>query len=67
MPLLEKDDDDLTALHYYDSAIQLARVSSRPPTETEYEMGMEAAGQIQEMCVFEHLNVARDLIMIVQS
>ncbi|KDQ63811.1 hypothetical protein JAAARDRAFT_29858 [Jaapia argillacea MUCL 33604] len=49
IPLLPKDEDGLTALHYYDSAIQLARHSSREPTEKEYEAGKEAADAIARM------------------
>ncbi|CAL1695991.1 unnamed protein product [Somion occarium] len=35
-PLLEKDEDGITPLHYYDSVIQLARHASREPTEEEF-------------------------------
>ncbi|KAH9486756.1 Protein PRY2 [Psilocybe cubensis] len=51
-PLLPKDEDGMTPLHYYDSAIQLARHSSREVTEEEFETGMEAAYQI-EKCLNE--------------
>lgn len=44
--LLPRDVDGLTPLHYYDSAIQLARHASREPTEPEFEIGMKAAGDI---------------------
>ncbi|TFK78801.1 hypothetical protein K466DRAFT_506707 [Polyporus arcularius HHB13444] len=47
LPLLSKDEDGLTPLHYYDSAIQLARHMSREPTEQEYIVGMRAAREIE--------------------
>ncbi|KAI0762915.1 hypothetical protein C8Q74DRAFT_1206807 [Fomes fomentarius] len=47
IPLLGKDEDGLTPLHYYDSAIQLARHTSREPTEQEYIVGMRAAQEIR--------------------
>ena len=47
LPLLSKDEDGLTPLHYYDSAIQLARHTSREPTEQEYIVGMRAAREIE--------------------
>ncbi|EJF66631.1 hypothetical protein BD309DRAFT_853940 [Dichomitus squalens] len=49
LPLLSKDEDGLTPLHYYDSAIQLARHASREPTEQEYIVGMRAAKEIQDI------------------
>ncbi|KAI0778109.1 hypothetical protein BD413DRAFT_600933 [Trametes elegans] len=51
LPLLGKDEDGLTALHYYDSAIQLARHSTREPTEQEYIVGIRAAKEIETMQV----------------
>lgn len=42
----------MTPLHYYDSAIQLARNSGMPLTEEEFEAGMEAAYQIDQRLVF---------------
>ncbi len=48
-PLLPKDKDGLTPLHYYDSAIQLARHASNEPTEAEFEIGMRAANEITMM------------------
>lgn len=52
LPLLPKGTGEggLSVLHYYDSAVQLARNSSREPTESEFELGMEAAGQIKQRC-----------------
>ena len=47
IPLLGKDEDGLTPLHYYDSAIQLVRHMSREPTEQEYIIGMRAAKEIE--------------------
>jgi hypothetical protein len=46
LPLLPVDEDGLSPLHYYDSAIQLARTSSREPTEQEYLVGDAAVKQI---------------------
>ena len=56
LPLLSKDEDGLTPLHYYDSAIQLARHASREPTEQEYIVGMRAAKEIQDMYVVVHIH-----------
>jgi len=47
-PLLPKDEDGMTDLHYYDSAIQLARNSARELTEGEFEIGMNAASRIEK-------------------
>ncbi|KAI8995558.1 hypothetical protein BD414DRAFT_534711 [Trametes punicea] len=49
LPLLSKDEDGLTPLHYYDSAIQLARHASREPTEQEYAVGIRAAKEIESV------------------
>ncbi|KAJ8084214.1 hypothetical protein PM082_002981 [Marasmius tenuissimus] len=51
LPLLktDTDDDGLTPLHYYDSAIQLARNSHREPTEKEFELGMEMVDTIKRI------------------
>lgn len=46
LPLLPRDDDGLTPLHYYDSAIQLVRHASREPTESEFILGMSAANGV---------------------
>ena len=51
LTLLGKDEDGLTPLHYYDSAIQLVRRASREPTEQEYMVGMRAAREIQDVYV----------------
>ena len=48
VPLLTKDEDGLTPLHYYDSAIQLARNAAKELTEEEFEAGIKAARDIQE-------------------
>jgi hypothetical protein len=45
------DDEGLSPLHYYDSAIQLARQADREPTEREFELGIAAADEIKKMCV----------------
>ncbi|KAH9857843.1 hypothetical protein C2E23DRAFT_801771 [Lenzites betulinus] len=47
LPLLSKDEDGLTPLHYYDSAVQLARHATREPTEQEYVVGIRAAREIE--------------------
>ncbi|EGN92676.1 hypothetical protein SERLA73DRAFT_190684 [Serpula lacrymans var. lacrymans S7.3] len=49
MPLLPKDEGGITALHYYDSAISLARVSDREPTEQEFKIGLAAAEEIRQI------------------
>ncbi|KAJ6604355.1 hypothetical protein DFH09DRAFT_1242369 [Mycena vulgaris] len=48
LPLLNAEDAEFTPLHYYDSAIQLARNSAEEPTEHEFALGMEAAEQIKK-------------------
>ena len=50
-PLVPTDDEGLSPLHYYDSAIQLARQADREPTEREFEVGVAAADEIKKMCV----------------
>ncbi|KAJ3528656.1 hypothetical protein NM688_g7967 [Phlebia brevispora] len=49
LPLLPRDQDGLSPLHYYDSAIQLARHASREPTEAEFILGITAASQIKKV------------------
>lgn len=49
LPLLPKDDEGLTSLHYYDSAIQLSRTSTREPTEDEFTLGLRATDEIRRM------------------
>ena len=49
LPLLPKDDQGLTALHYYDSAVQLARTSTGEPTEDEFTLGLRAADEMRRM------------------
>ncbi|KAH9835624.1 uncharacterized protein C8Q71DRAFT_88382 [Rhodofomes roseus] len=49
LPLLQRDEDGLTPLHYYDSAIQLARHASREPTEAECILGTDAASEIKRI------------------
>ncbi|KAH9946688.1 hypothetical protein B0H21DRAFT_742640 [Amylocystis lapponica] len=49
LPLLPRDEDGLTPLHYYDSTIQLVRLASQEPTEAEYLVGMEAAMSIKRI------------------
>ncbi|KAJ7139836.1 hypothetical protein C8R44DRAFT_605701 [Mycena epipterygia] len=48
LPLLNAEDEEFTPLHYYDSAIQLARNSAQEPTEAEFELGMQAAEEIKK-------------------
>jgi hypothetical protein len=36
-------------LHYYDSAVQLARQAEREPTEREFEVGITAADEIKKI------------------
>ena len=49
----------MTPLHYFDSAIQLARNSARELTEEEFEVGMNAANQIEKRLrsYYIHLNM----------
>ncbi|KAH7883754.1 hypothetical protein F5I97DRAFT_1895309 [Phlebopus sp. FC_14] len=49
LPLLPKDEDGLTDLHYYDSAVQLARTSHREPKENEFLIGLQAANEIRRI------------------
>lgn len=49
LPLLPQDEDGISLLHYYDSAIQLARNSTREPTEMEFQIAMESADGIKKM------------------
>jgi len=53
LPLLPVDEDGLTPLHYYDSAIQLTRNSDVEPAEHEFEMGMVHANEIVKWSVDE--------------
>ncbi|KAF8481226.1 hypothetical protein DFH94DRAFT_738861 [Russula ochroleuca] len=48
-PLMPADDEGWTPLHYYDSAIQLARQADREPTEREFEVGIAAADEIKKI------------------
>ncbi|RDB29608.1 hypothetical protein Hypma_015339 [Hypsizygus marmoreus] len=52
LPLLPVDEDGLTPLHYYDSAIQLARNGDGELAENEFEAGFGAAQEI-EKCLNE--------------
>lgn len=49
LPLLTPNEDGLTPLHFYESAIQLARNSHRHPSEQEFETGMRAAEEIHRV------------------
>lgn len=48
-PLLPQDEDGISSLHYYDSAIQLARNSAKEPTEMEFQIAMQHASYIKNM------------------
>ncbi|KAJ6574817.1 hypothetical protein B0H19DRAFT_935362 [Mycena capillaripes] len=50
LPLLNTEDEEFTPLHYYDSAIQLARNAAEEPTEEEFLLGMQAAAEIRKRC-----------------
>ena len=58
LPLLPRDPDGLSPLHYYDSVIQLVRHASREPSEAEFALGMDAAREIKRMYVI-HRSTAR--------
>lgn len=63
--LFNRDEYGLTAVHYYDSAIQLARYSSIEPTADEFKMGMDAADAIKQLYVpFDTLDSAADSFRI---
>jgi hypothetical protein len=49
LPLLPQDEDGISLLHYYDSAIQLARNSTKEPTEMEFHIAMESAAGIKKI------------------
>ncbi|KAJ7630659.1 hypothetical protein FB45DRAFT_748138 [Roridomyces roridus] len=51
LPLLNSEDEEFTPLHYYDSAIQLARNAAVEPTEEEFIIGIQAADEIKKRCV----------------
>ncbi|EEB91324.1 hypothetical protein MPER_10332 [Moniliophthora perniciosa FA553] len=57
IPEIGSDEDELTPLHYYDSAIQLARIAHREPTEREFELGMEMAEAIKQILNECHLEM----------
>ncbi|KAJ8469138.1 hypothetical protein ONZ45_g16989 [Pleurotus djamor] len=46
LPSIASDEEHISFLHYYDSAIQIARNSSKEPSEAEFEIGMHAAQAI---------------------
>jgi len=48
-PLIPMDDEGRSPLHYYDSAIQLARQADREPTDGEFEVGIAAADKIKRI------------------
>ncbi|TFK30616.1 hypothetical protein FA15DRAFT_662620 [Coprinopsis marcescibilis] len=62
VPLLSKDQDGMSPLHYYDSAIQLARNADRELTEEEFELGMHAAKEIEKGLEECRLEMSQDSI-----
>ncbi|KAF9499832.1 hypothetical protein BDN71DRAFT_1383360 [Pleurotus eryngii] len=46
LPSITSEEENISFLNYYDSAIQIVRNSSREPTEAEFELGMQAAQEI---------------------
>ncbi|KAL0950957.1 hypothetical protein HGRIS_007708 [Hohenbuehelia grisea] len=46
IPLLPSTPEGISYLHYYDSAVQIARDSSKEPTEEEFDNGMRAVRAI---------------------
>ena len=52
-PLIPTDEEGRSPLHYYDSAIQLARQADREPTEREFVVGVAAADEIKRMYVLD--------------
>ncbi|KAF7436998.1 hypothetical protein PC9H_003832 [Pleurotus ostreatus] len=52
LPSITSEEENISFLHYYDSAIQIVRNSSREPTEAEFELGMQAAQEIINWSVF---------------
>jgi hypothetical protein len=49
--LFPRDELGLTVVHYYDSAIQLARFATTDISEDEFRMGMDAADAIVKLYV----------------
>jgi hypothetical protein len=47
--LFPRDELGLTVVHYYDSAIQLARFAVADISQDEYTMGMDAAIAIKKL------------------
>jgi hypothetical protein len=47
--LFPRDQYGLTVVHYYDSAIQIARLSDAEPTPEEFRMGMEAVAAMRRL------------------
>ncbi|KAF8140089.1 hypothetical protein EV363DRAFT_1393010 [Boletus edulis] len=59
--------EGLTPLHYYDSAIQLARTSTGEPTEDEFTLGLRAADEIRRIlndCRIEMLEESRTQLSV---
>ncbi|KAH8835337.1 hypothetical protein DL96DRAFT_1809216 [Flagelloscypha sp. PMI_526] len=53
LPLLPQNDDRFSALHIYDSAIEIARYSASEPSEEEFIQGFEAFNEIKH-CLEEY-------------
>jgi hypothetical protein len=56
-PLLPHDEDKISPLHYYDAAIQIARISEKEPSEEEFYTGMQAADEIMRWYVLSFVSV----------
>ncbi|KAF5377525.1 hypothetical protein D9615_005245 [Tricholomella constricta] len=59
-PLLPVDEYGLTPLHYFDAAVQLARNGSGELSETEFEVGTEAAQAILKSLHECHLEMLEE-------
>lgn len=49
IPLISDSEGHEGSLQIYDAAIHQARYSTKEPTESEFIMGMQAAGQLTQM------------------
>ncbi len=55
-PLLPRDEDKISSLHFYDAAIQIARTSDKELTEEEFLTGLQAAEEILRWYVLSAIN-----------
>jgi len=67
VPLLPKDLDGMTPLHYYDAVVQIARCADRELTEEEFELGMGAAKEIERGLEECRLEMEEDAKLMVDS